>query len=277
MVPRVDIRGSLPISLLAVGVLLWGATPVQVTILNWNIDRGYEPEEIANVIRQQHADIAILQEVDLNARRTAHIDVAKVLAGKLSFHYAWGKAFEEVNQGGPVDPAYQGQATLTSFAIRSKRVLEYARQTSFWKPEPYLPSWFPQRRIGGRVALVTELEVRGKRLVVYNLHLESRGPGAARFEQLKETVRDAHTYPMDVPVVLAGDLNTKYFPGKFADVLEKEGFRDCFHGSRPRTHHLIGSLDWVFVRGPAFCEDARVVREAKPSDHYPIAARIELR
>ncbi|MBV8820164.1 MAG: endonuclease/exonuclease/phosphatase family protein [Acidobacteriaceae bacterium] len=254
-----------------------GAKPVSIHLLNWNIDRGYKLDEIAAEIRRIHPDIATLQEVDLNARRTGRLDVAKDLASRLGLQYAWGKAFEEVNQGESNDPAYQGQATLTSYTIRSRRVLQFARQTSFWKPEPYLPKWFPQRRIGGRVALVTELEIQSRRVVVYNLHLESRGPGVARFEQLKETVRDARTYASDVPVIVAGDLNTKYFPSRFAHQLEAEGFRDCFNGSRPRTHHLAGSLDWIFVRGPAICEQARVVKEAKPSDHYPLSATIELR
>ena len=81
-------------------------------------------------------------------------------------------------------------------------------------------------RQAGRIALVTELDVEGKNLVVYNLHLESRGPGYNRFEQLKETLADAKSYPQGTPIILAGDLNTKYFPSRFVALLEAAGFHE---------------------------------------------------
>jgi len=247
-----------------------------IRLLDWNIDRGYDLDKVADVIRKQQTDIAVLQEVDLNARRTQRADVAKELAQRLGLQYAFGKAWQEVNQGGADNPAYQGQATLSRFPIRNQRVVNFSHQTSFWKPQPYLPSWFPQRRLGGRIALVTELDVSGQRLVVYNLHLESRGPGYNRFEQLKETLEDAKTYAEGTAVIIAGDLNTKYFPSHFVALLEAAGFHDCFDGHRQRTHKIIGALDWIFIRGPIHSEDTIVVRHTPVSDHYPVATKILL-
>lgn len=247
-----------------------------INVLDWNIDRGYDLDKIAEVIRAQRTDLAILQEVDLNAQRTNRADVAKELAQRLGLQYAFGQAWQEINQGGSDHPAYQGQATLSRFPIGNQRVLQFTHQTGFWKPQPYLPSWFPQRRLGGRIALVTELDVAGKRLVVYNLHLESRGPGYNRFEQLRETLDDVKTYPEDRAILLAGDLNTKYFPSRFVALLEAAGFHDCFNGRRQRTHKIVGDLDWIFIRGPIHCEDTTVVHHTPVSDHLPVATRIVL-
>jgi endonuclease/exonuclease/phosphatase family metal-dependent hydrolase len=246
-------------------------------ILDWNIDRGTELDKITESIRELHPDICVLQEVDLFARRSGRLDVANELARRLNFNFAFGLGFEELSQGDEQHPAYQGQATLTGLPIQSKRLLRFEHQTWFWKPEPYLPNWFFQRRLGGRVALVSEVQVARRTLIVYNLHLESRGVLATRFAQLQEVVEDAKRYPATTPVVLAGDLNTKYYIGRFADVLKNAGFHDCFDGSRPRTHRIIGNLDWILVRGPLNCVDARVVHDVRGSDHFAVEAKIELR
>lgn len=253
------------------------AASLQIGILDWNIDRGYDLDEIANSIRGQKPAIVTLQEVDLDAKRTGNRDVAKELAAKLGMHYAFGKAFQELNQSTPEHPAFQGQATLSRFPITTTRVLNFTHQTGFWKPEPYLPKWFPQRRLGGRVALITELDVDGKRVVVYNLHLESRGVLTTRLGELEEAIFDAKSYPPDVPIILTGDINAKYFPEQFAKKLKAAGFEDCFQGRRPRTHRVFFNLDWMYMRGALSCSDARVVHEVHGSDHYAIRAEAHLR
>lgn len=268
---------AMPCFVLLLAAMLFAADPNEFTVLDWNIDRGTELDAIAAQIEAQHPDIATLQEVDLNTKRTGRKDIAKELGQKLGMPYAFGQAFEEVNQGTKENPAYQGQATFSKFQIVSKRVLTFAHQTGFWKPEPYLPSWTPQRRNGGRVALITELSANGHRLIVYNLHLESRGAGNMRLEQLGEAIKDAKTYPPDVPVILTGDLNTKYKTTGAVSMLEAQGFQNCFGKARPKTHHIAFTLDWIFVRGPLVCEEGRVVTDAKASDHYPVVARVRFK
>jgi endonuclease/exonuclease/phosphatase (EEP) superfamily protein YafD len=56
--------------------------------------------------------------------------------------------------------------------------------------------------------------------------------------------------------------------------MKKAGFRNCFGGDVVRTHVLYGALDYIFVRGPIECSDARVLRGSRASDHDPIAAQI---
>lgn len=251
--------------------------PREFRVLDWNIDRGQRLEAVVATIRKTAPDICVLQEVDRDARRSRDRDVARELASRIRSNWLYADAFQELGQGHGSAPAFQGQAFLTLFPVRSARVLRFRRQTGFWKPIPHVPHWgWLQRRLGGRIALVAEFGRERTEVVVYNLHLESRGPGAARYAQLRETLADARRYPPGLPVIIAGDLNTKYRPGRFESALKRDGFRNCFPG-RVRTHRLIGDLDWIFVRGAAVCEQAEVIRATHASDHDPLLVRIVLR
>ena len=52
------------------------------------------------------------------------------------------------------------------------------------------PSPF-QERLGGRIALVADINIAGKKLVTYNLHLESRANDQLRLSQIAEVLSDA--------------------------------------------------------------------------------------
>jgi endonuclease/exonuclease/phosphatase family metal-dependent hydrolase len=145
-------------------------------LLTWNIERGLRLAEIAAAIKQEAPDVCLLQEVDVNARRTGRQNIAESLARQLGYNYVAVAEFQELGQGEAESPAFQTQAILTSLPIRSVRIIRFENQTGFWRPKWYLPNWSVfQRRSGGRVALVAELDTSESRLVVYNLHLESRG------------------------------------------------------------------------------------------------------
>ncbi len=162
---------------------LW--PPDALRIVNWNIERGLRLREVTDFLASQKADLLILQEVDLNARRTRFLNIAEEIARKLQMNYIFGREFQELAQGRSTSPAWHGQATLSRWCLRNPRVIRFRRQSEFWRPRWYLPqmSLF-QERLGGRIALVTEVQVQRRRLTVYNLHLESRGDEALRLAQL---------------------------------------------------------------------------------------------
>src|ERR1700730_7205117 len=89
----------------------------QATILDWNIDRGKHLDEIQEEIRRSKPDLCIFQEVDLSARRTHGQDVAKELAEAFRMNYVFAPEFQELSQGTPDEPAYHGQALLTTLPI----------------------------------------------------------------------------------------------------------------------------------------------------------------
>ncbi len=245
-------------------------------ILNWNIDRGQHFQGIVRAIRETRPDLCIFQEVDLGARRTHGEDVAEELAKTFGMNYTFAAEFRELGQSTAAGPAYHGQAILSRFPIRASRILRFTHQSGFWKPRPLLISSVPmlQRRLGGRIALVNELDRNGKPLVVYNLHLESRTTEHGRLLQLEEVLADTERYPADTPIIVAGDLNTLSRSSPVIPRLREAGYSSCFGDRHVRTHVIIGALDWIFVRGPISCEGAEVRRDFHASDHFPISAEL---
>jgi len=245
-------------------------------ILNWNIDRGQHFQGIVAAMRETRPDLCIFQEVDLGARRTRGEDVAEELAKAFGMNYTFAPEFRELGQSTAAGPAYHGQAILSRFPIRSSRILRFTHQSGFWKPRPLLVSSVPmlQRRLGGRIALVNELDRNGKPLVVYNLHLESRTTEHGRLLQLEEVLADTQRYPADTAIIVAGDLNTLSRSSPVIPRLREAGYSSCFGERRIRTHVIIGALDWIFVRGPISCEGAEVRRDFHASDHFPISAEL---
>src|SRR5438132_2354653 len=127
-------------------------TATELKVLDWNIDRGTQLDRIASGMSSQQPDLAILQEVDLNARRSGSQDIAQELAKRLNLNYVFATEFQELGQSTSGEPAYHGQAILTSLPIRSTRAIRFESQSGFWKPHPYLPQWgLFQRRLGGRM------------------------------------------------------------------------------------------------------------------------------
>ena len=246
-----------------------------IRVISWNIDHGSHLDQIGDVLQQSRADLCLLQEVDWNAARSGLNDVGFALAERLGMNAAYGIEFEELSQE-KNGPAYIGQATLTRLPLGKTRVLRFARQSNFWQPRGWLPSSLPlmQRRLGNRIALVTELQFAGKLLVVYNLHLESRSMGLIQAAQLDEIFADLAHYPPATNALIGGDINSKYFPSVFLRKMEKAGFHSALGQRIERTHKIAMALDWIFVRVPLALDGGAVDRAAKGSDHFPVLARL---
>src|SRR6202140_210017 len=142
----------------------WALSPFPaMRVVNWNIERGLRLPEIIDFLGSQNADLLILQEVDLNARRTRRLNIAEEIARRLGMNYVFGREFEELTQGSRSSPAYHGQATLSRWPILNPRLIRFSKQSHFWQPHWFLPKIEPfQERLGGRIALVAEINVAGR-------------------------------------------------------------------------------------------------------------------
>jgi exonuclease III len=98
------------------------SAPKSLRILDWNIDRGQQLQGVTDFLVGVNADILILQEVDLNARRTHRLNIAETIARKLEMNYVFGREFQELVQGSKDSPAYHGQATLSKWPISEPRL-----------------------------------------------------------------------------------------------------------------------------------------------------------
>jgi endonuclease/exonuclease/phosphatase family metal-dependent hydrolase len=261
----------------------WGSgTPSVLKVVNWNIERGLRLPAVTDFLASQNADLLTLQEVDLNARRTRRLNIAEEIARRLGMNYVFAREFEELTQGSIASPAYHGQATLSRWQIANPRVVRFRRQSNFWRPRWFIPhiSLF-QERIGGRIALVTDIEFAGSWIRVYNLHLESRGDNDLRTAQLDEVLEDAGKREPGSPALVAGDLNfdaSAIVPGSSRTGLN---FRSALQPMPAATTPPSGlfsrghRIDWAFVSGSIKADQGCVHNRINASDHYPLSFRIK--
>jgi len=260
----------------------YGRRPLQeMHVVNWNIERGLQLPAIVDFLESQNADLLILQEVDLNARRTRRLNVAEEIARRLRMNYVFGREFEELTQGSRTSPAYHGQATLSRCRLMNPRVIRFRRQSSFWQPRWFLPRTEPfQERIGGRIALVADIGDGERGLTVYNLHLESRGNSDLRQAQLEEVLLDAAKFAPQSPALVAGDLNFDASSALRAGATQRLGLRSAIQLPSPHTTPARGlferarSIDWAFLSGPIEAGRGLVHGDIHASDHYPISFTI---
>jgi len=253
-----------------------------IRVVSWNINRGLQLHGVLDFLTHASADLILLQEVDINARRTLHRNVAREIAQTLRMNYVFGCEFEELTQGDHNSPAYHGQATLSRLPIAESRILRFRMQSDFWRPRWYVPT-IPkfQRRIGARMALGSYIAWFGKRLVVYNVHLESRGNDNLRCSQLTEILDDARQYDADVPVVVAGDFNFDLTQEPVASVVASTSFNNTLNNGNVRpttTQSRLGRarvVDWVLTRGPLDHVEVELHGSVCASDHYPLSLSLK--
>ena len=261
---------------------LWARESFRV--VDWNIERGTRLESILQFLRKYKADLIFLQEVDLNARRTRHLDVAREIARSLQLNFVFGKEFEELTQGSKGSPAYQGQATLSPWPIKNARLIRFRKQTTFWEPHWYLPRIEPfQERLGGRIALAADVEIPGQSLATYNLHLESKESDALRVSQLGEVLADVFARKRDRLTLIAGDLNLNASEDEAGAALGRAGFRDAVGLPSVRTRPARGlldqgrSIDWIFLAGELKSSEGQVHSDVRASDHFPVSMVLSAR
>ena len=254
------------------------APPSSIRVVVWNIDRGLQLSPVIDFLLQAQPDLVLLQEVDLNARRTHHLDVAREIAEKLKMNYVFGREFQELTQGSRTSPAYHGQATLSRWPLSNPRLIRFREQSNFWRPRWFLPRLeLLQERLGGRMALVCDVNVAGQTLVAYNLHLESRGNDRLRGAQLLEVLHDSRSYSSAVPLIVAGDMNFDLSQGDAPERIRNAQFRNSFaDGAQTPTapssfFHRGRPIDWILTGGPVQGSDARVYQSVSGSDHFPLS------
>ena len=221
------------------------STTSPIRIVTFNIKLGRRIDRAIEVLRSdslRDADILALEEMD-----DAGVDrIARAL--HLNYVYYPGSIH-------PTDRRYFGPAVLSRWPIERS-----------WKL--FLPHK-SRLRHQQRTATVAELRLRGRRIRVYAVHLETpfRFSDAARKDQVRTILADASGF--DGPVVIAGDFNS-YWIGRF---LVRRGYR--WLTARLDPSISIFSWDHIFVRhlSPARPSSAGVVRQVHgASDHRPVWA-----
>lgn len=190
--------------------------PAELGILVFNMERGVHLAELGDFLRDcpdiHPLDVVLANEMDDGCVRSGGRNTARELAERFGWNYAYGLEFIELVNG--EDPkGFHGNAVFSRWPIR--------RAWTVRLPEQY--NWYfdRQRRIGGRCAVLAELDIGGRPLGVASIHLENRTHGEGRRIQMETVLRAADRLLPGIPVVLGGDLNTNTFDGRDKDAIRE--------------------------------------------------------
>jgi endonuclease/exonuclease/phosphatase family metal-dependent hydrolase len=184
-------------------------------VVEWNIERGTRLEGIVEVLNAhpvlRWADLLLLNELDEGMVRSANRNVALELSRALSAHAIYGVEYLEMTRGtgqeleleGENTSALHGNAILTRHGFSDPQIISLPRcENNFESAE---------KRLGGRIGILVDLEIGAVNLVVANTHLDVVNTPRCRARQLRALLEAADARAQGRPVVVGGDFNTHTF------------------------------------------------------------------
>jgi endonuclease/exonuclease/phosphatase family metal-dependent hydrolase len=240
------------------------AGPRTLTVMTFNIasavETNNELDPIADAIDLQEADVAGLQEVDRSWSRSDSLDQAQELALRLGMSYRFDPILDcsAIDTDGDGFCRY-GTAVISRFSMRAATARDYS-----------LP------RAGGeepRGLAEVGVNVRGRRLIVFNTHLSE--VAAARRAQVQEILRVVTA--TRGPYLLMGDLNARpnapeigWLRRRLTDAAR------LMHVQRPTVGNT--RIDYVFASKGITVLAAHVppASARRVSDHRPLIVKLRL-
>ena len=279
-----------------------------IRLLNWNIERGYNPRQLANYIQANNPDIVSLQEVDWHNERTDNRDVLEFLARETGMKGYFGVEFLEI--ASPLR-----DRLLAGGGVHGNAILTKIRPTAVYRIElPLMFDWSSppagtklevacQTRLGSRFALCADFIVGAGSLTVCSVHLEDNLAGVeGRITQLTHLVKNLETLTKKSDAaIIAGDLNTletwlvrlfnktKAEPSQskpwyvseakwlMDQILPGLGYRDPFsYKSWTYMDSWVyrEKLDWILIKNAAVRASRR--GQFNSSDHRPLCVDLTI-
>ncbi|HYO62275.1 MAG TPA: endonuclease/exonuclease/phosphatase family protein [Pyrinomonadaceae bacterium] len=228
--------------------------------------------------RMPPADLVALQEADRETTRAGGLHVARQLARALRMNYAhasmhrpagvppverqWWLNFEEqivVNE-----PGETGVALLGRLPLEAVERVELPWSECMWRP---------------RLALAASVMLAGRRLHVFNAHIDPHAEAGNQLVQHEAVLARAKALSGGGPVLLLGDFNTLKRDSlrETRRLLEARGYRTPIPSGTPtwRSGPYRLHADWIFSRGLRVLRWG-VARGVSVSDHWPVWAEVEL-
>ena len=132
------------------------------------------------------------------------------------------------------------------------------------------------------MALICEITIQARTLVLYNAHLESRGNDELRSAQLSEMLKEAESSSEAAHVIVAGDFNFDLSRSPAATLVAGTQFDSPFAGiggirtARNRHHARHAAIDWVLTGKALHASTLEIHNSIGASDHFPLTLQIRL-
>jgi len=272
--------------------------PASFPVLSWNLERCLFPEKSAELMSVHKPAVILLSEMDSGMARTKQVNTTRKLAELMGMNYLYGLEFFEMGLGSEREldfceddfnqTGWHGNAILTSAPIKEAKLIRLDDH-GHWFCSDENETDAGQPRVGGRLAIAAILESEDQDICVVSTHLESNATAEHREAQMALLIEEVEAFAGDLPIILAGDLNTgNHLPDAdwtletlfahaeshdYSWAPNAEGYT-----TNPSliTRHMerLMKLDWFCVKGLSG-KDAEILEpydsEKTPlSDHKPI-------
>jgi endonuclease/exonuclease/phosphatase family metal-dependent hydrolase len=181
-------------------------------VIAWNAERCRRVDGAGCFLQALRADLILLTEMDWGMARSGQLHSCRALAERLQCGYTFAIEFIELGLGDEEERkrwegqdnavGYHGAAMLFRRRPLATRVVRLERSAG----------WFAlargERRVGGRIALLTRFELSGVSVTFASVHLESNTDPADRAAQMRVVFDAIESYDPGAPVLIGGDLNT---------------------------------------------------------------------
>lgn len=243
------------------------AAPARIRIVTFNVHHGRDVPRLAagmlSVPSVRDADVFLLQEIE--SYKSEGSSRAHKLAEALRLNYAYAPA-RPTEEGGT-----HGLAILSRFPITNVQVIP-------------LKQYKLVVNTRCRIALAATLDVAGRPLQVYNVHLDTRLNPRDRIEQIRAVVESARD-DRAAGVVVGGDFNTNpvrwafhilpFFRSNQATALDNFMEENGFHTPLGRSGATLNRRLLKFRADSLYSRGLTVVafgveRLLKISDHFPV-------
>lgn len=247
-------------------------TPDCIRVVTLNVHFGKDTDKIAQSLKGNpnlaEADIIMLQEIE--AHRSEGAVRAARIARALKFKFVYAPARDIFLKRGT-----HGLAILSRKPLRKVRIIK-------------LPLYKLLLRSRPRIALAATAILHGKKIKLYNVHLDTTLNLNERVAQVQKVLGELDQAETD-PVVLGGDFNMiplllvgrgvpVFYSNqkkKFHAFLRKQGFETKCEtsGYTLRRGMVRFQLDGVYTKNASIIQ-SRVERSVRVSDHFPLWADI---
>lgn len=242
---------------------------MRIRVVTWNIhkgiggmDRRYDFDRVAEVLRRIDADLALLQEVSDDLPRSKFHDQAEMLAEALNMPHLAFHPEHRFSMGG------YGNAILSRWPLTHVHHVDLTI------------GWRKKRGVLQARARIRLPRGRSRTVMIHNMHL-----GLAGAERGKQIERFLASEPFArlherTPIVVAGDLNDVWGTLGPRFFVPRGFARAGPLGNTFPAYMPMRALDGIFVRGDLHVERAHVVRSnltAQASDHLPLTAELQLK